>query len=627
MNLFFGTAAATPVEGFMERSQRIGALAGAAPVPLSDRSTVSAIGDGGAVLGRAHDGDRHLVFLGVLQLPLSDWIDAAPTDDPDRCARYLLDRFERHDIRFLDGIDGQFVLALIADSADRLILACDPGGHRSLFYRVTDGRIDFGTNLATVPVLSPGTAIDRSLEDFLLSYEFLPYDRTLFRGVMRLRKGSVLNFSGGRATQSTIATHTAPVMAVSTNDAASVTRQLHNTFMQSLENLLPTQEPVALLLGGFDSALIAAALARLGRTFETFTFRFAEPGYTQRHTDALQTLLGHRHHWVDITPPVIADGLRRYELCFNQPVGQMHYLIETAHACSVIRDAGFRHCLTGDGCDEIFLGYPTVHQRAMLFRRIGTLPHPLLDAAAFALRPSFVERHLGHVARLGRNVLNNLGRSMPVRGHITSRILDEISLDRVRSGDNPIQEKPVEVILTALAAGLDDLSPLRLAYHGKAAVGLNKAKVEGSSAISGLTLQSPYQYPALAAFARSLPDEMMRPKEKTRASATGKHILMRMAEEYRLLPPEIIYQAKASPVTAPVDGWYQGDLRSILTGALATLPFDFNQPYVDSLLRPKFAEELFRRHVGLGRYSSHAISLLATYAALCRHTQRQVSRA
>ena len=627
MNLFFGTAAATPVEGFMERSRRIGAIVGAAPVPLSDRSTVSAIGDGGAVLGRAHDGDRHLVFLGVLQVPVPDWSGAAPVDDPDRCARYLLDRFARLDVRFLDGVDGQFALALVDESTDHLILACDPGGHRSVFYRIANGTIVFSSNLATMPVLCPGIALDRSLEDFLLSYEFLPRNRTPFRDVMRLKKGTVLGFVQGRAIESPVAMPKDPAPTVSTDDPAAVTRQLHDTFMQALERLLPTQEPVAILLGGFDSALIAAALARLGRKFETFTFRFAEPGYTQRHTDALQTLLGHRHHWVDITPPVIADGLRRYELCFNQPVGQMHYLIETAHACSVIRDAGFRHCLTGDGCDEIFLGYPTVHQRAMLFRRIGTLPRPLLDAAAFALKPSLVERHLGHVARLGRNVLNNLGRSMPVRGHITSRVLDEISLDRVRSGDNPNQEKPVEAILVELAAGLDDLSPLRLAYHGKAAVGLNKAKVEGSSAASGLTLQSPYQYPALAAFARGLPDEMMRPKEKTRASATGKHILMRMAEEYRLLPPEIIYQAKASPVTAPVDGWYQGDLRSILTGALATLPFDFNPLYVDSLLRPKLAEELFRRHIGLGRYSSHAISLLATYAALCRHTQRQVSRA
>lgn len=622
MNLFFGTSAASAADGFRERSRRIGAIVGAAPVPLSDRGTVAAIGDGGAVLGCAHSSDRHLVFLGVLQLPLPDWTDGAPVDDPDRCARYLLDRFERLDLRFLDGIDGQFALALVTADGSRAILACDPGGHRSLFYRIADARIDFSTNLATMPVLSPGTAIDRSLEDFLLSYEFLPWDRTPFRDAMRLRKGTILDFAGGRATLSGIATRKVPAATVAANDPASAMRQLHDTFMQSLEYLLPTQEPVALLLGGFDSALIAAALKQLGRTYETFTFRFAEPGYTQRHTDALQTLLGHRHRWIDIAPPVIADGLQRYELCFNQPVGQMHYLIETAYACSVIRDAGFRHCLTGDGCDEIFLGYPTVHQRAMLFRRIGTLPRPMLDAAAFALRPSFIERHLGHVARLGRNVLNNIGRAMPVRGHITSRVLDEISLDRVRNGDNPAQEKPVEAILVELATGLDDLSPLRLAYHGKAAVGLNKAKVEGSSAASGLTLQSPYQYPALAALARSLPDEMMRPKEKTRASATGKHILMRMAEEYRLLPPEIIYQAKASPVTAPVDDWYQADLRSELVGALATLPFDSNRRYVDLLLRPKLAEELFRRHVGLGRYSSHAISLLATYAALLRHASQ-----
>jgi asparagine synthase (glutamine-hydrolysing) len=555
----------------------------------------------------------------VLQKPQPYWSDGAPIDDPDRAARYLLGRFERLETRFLDGIDGQFALALCDPAGDRLVLACDPGGHRSLFYRLDAGSIAFSSNLATMPVLSPGTVIDRSLEDFLLGYEFLPWDRTPFRGVLRLKKGSVMSFAQGRASLSAIASRAAPGERTTVGDLPSVMRRLHDVFMNSLGNLLPGDEPVALLLGGFDSALIAACLARLGRRFETFTFRFEQAGYTQRHADTLQRLLGHRHNWVDMTPAVIADGLARYELCFNQPVGQMHYLIETEHACAAIRARGFRHCLTGDGCDEVFLGYPTVHQRAMLFRRLGRLPKPLRDVASLALRPAFVEAQLGHVARLGRNVIENLGREMPVRGHITARIFDATSLGRLRRGNDPPQEKPVEAILAELAAGLGELSALRLAYHGKAAVGLNKAKVEGCSAATGLTLQSPYQHPALAAFARSLPDELMRPKEDTRAKATGKHILMRMAEEYELLPAEIIYQTKASPVTAPVDAWYTAELKTDLLLAIDRLPFEHDRRYVETMLRPKFAEELFRRHVGLGRYTSHAISLLATYAALLRH--------
>jgi asparagine synthetase B (glutamine-hydrolysing) len=625
MNVFFGVASRQEIEGFGARRDRIESMFESSTAQTLDVSRVAGfayISDGGGALGRAEAGRRHLVYLGTFHRPMPDWPDGIPLDDPDETARRLLTRYGLLKERFLDGIDGQFVLMLYDGDDHRLILASDPGGSRSLFYRVQGGSIEFSTNLAAMFALCPGIEIDRSLEDFMLAYEFLPWDRTVLRGTKRLPKGTILDFQNGIATDlPTKSTADLPA-AVPPEDETTAIRQLHDMFMQSLERMLPSSGPVALLLGGFDSALIAAALARQGREFETFTFRFRESGFTQQHVETLQRLLGHKHTWIDIDPDVIRNGLRRYPLWFGQPAGQMHYLIETAHACLTIRGRGYLHCLTGDGCDEVFLGYPTVHQRAVLFQKLGRLPKPVANIAAWPLRTRFAERHLGHVARLGRNVINILSREMPVRGHISSRVFDGTSLSHLRRSALPQQEMDVEAILVKLASGLDGLSSLRLAYHGKSSVGLNKMKVEGSSAASGLTIQSPYQHPDLARLARSLPDRMMRPAGATKGQAMGKHILMRMAEAYRLLPAEIIYQAKASPVAAPVDEWYMGDLKPDLLAAIQNLPFEYDSSYVDDLLRRKRAEELFRNHVGLGHYAFHAVSMLATYASFARYRKQ-----
>jgi hypothetical protein len=91
-----------------------------------------------------------------------------------------------------------------------------------------------------------------------------------------------------------------------------------------------------------------------------------------------------------------------------------------------------------------------------------------------------------------------------------------------------------------------------------------------------------------------------------------------MAERSELLPPEIIYQPKASPVTAPVDYWYRGPLRTDLLRLVEDLPFAYDENYVATLLKPKLAEEVFRRYGTIGRYASHAMSLLVTYASFAR---------
>ena len=179
-----------------------------------------------------------------------------------------------------------------------------------------------------------------------------------------------------------------------------------------------------------------------------------------------------------------------------------------------------------------------------------------------------------------------------------------------------MQKESVEDILDRLASGLETFTPTRLAYLGKSAVGLNKAKVEGCTALSGLTLQSPFQHPRIVALAKALPDQMLRPKGSSGSREPGKHVLMKMAEMKNLLPPEIIYQAKASPVRAPVDRWYSGQLEQHLLSTIKELPFAVDERYVQNLTRPKLAEELFRRHIGLGHYASHATSMLATYSRI-----------
>jgi hypothetical protein len=75
---------------------------------------------------------------------------------------------------------------------------------------------------------------------------------------------------------------------------------------------------------------------------------------------------------------------------------------------------------------------------------------------------------------------------------------------------------------------------------------------------------------------------------------------------------------KQSPSTSPIDGWYAGPLRGVVDDLLAGLPFEYDRAYVDEILAPKRAEQVFRERVSLGRQAHQVIGLLCSYAAFAR---------
>lgn len=571
----------------------------------------------GEMLGVADADGVTLACLGSIHHPFPGWRVGSPLDDANATAEVLLRRYRERDRLFLDGLVGHFAVAVVDGPSRRVVLGRPPHGGVRFFVWLQEGRLLFSTRLSDFAGLLGGElAVDRSVEDFLLGYEFLPHRRTLYRDVTVLESGRVLVYRQGQTQEHPVS---APrpwgdrFVDAALDDVDEAIETLHGAFEQAVDDQTPTRQEVGVLLGGVDSAVIAATLARRGKEVHTFSFQYADEGYNQRFTDTLAATFGLRNHWVPITPEVIRRGLQRYALHFNQVVGQPHYVIATAEACHAARRQGLTHCFTGDGCDGLFLGYPTVHFRARLIQRLSPFASLLGSLLAFATRSSWLERRLGHPYRILRNVGAILRRPSPARGHIAACTLDGRALEQLRH-DAPRREWETEELLRDLASGLEDTSLVRLAYKGKGRVGLNMTKLEGAATWSGLTLNSPYLHPGMVELAGRMPDAFSRAPGDAKSRATGKYAFLKMIERKRMLPEEIIYQRKQSPVTAPVDEWYWGPLRDFMLRRLEDLPFAVEDTYAESLVRPKLAEKVFRDRV-LSRYVTAAISLLATYAS------------
>lgn len=549
------------------------------------------------------------VISGYLQYPLPEWSAGKPVDSAIVAAKYLLNRFDRKNTDFLYGVHGHFVILIISKKRGDINIATDNCGNRRLFYNTKD-ELQFATHLAALSTTST-SKINRSDTAFFLSYEFLPDHKTILQGVKYLEKDSIAVFSKQLRMEKKRNLVFPPHPEYT--DESVVIDKLYTEFFNAVKRQLPSENKVAVLLGGFDSALVAVTLVKLGKQVETFSFEFEDKSYNQAYTEELSALINCRHNWVKITSDVIGLGLKNYHQSFNQPSSLSHYMIQTNHLVKVIKERGFNYCFTGDGCDDIFLGYPTVYNRAKMFERFGHWPTFITDVFRNIIGNQTVENLLGYSGRIARNIFLVLGRKLPVRGFVANRIFDEFSLNNISQEFNKDTEKHTEECLGRVAHEFESLSLVRLAFKGKSMVSTTRNKTEGASISNGVVLQSPYNDVQLKHFAVSISEELLRPTIKKKARHIGKYAFVEMVRKNKLLPEEMIFQKKASPVTSSVDFWFMGALRTDICKYMTNCPFEVREKYIQNMLRTRKLDNYFRKKT-LGRYLLQPVSLLSTYS-------------
>ena len=493
---------------------------------------------------------------------------------------------------------------------EHLVLAAGRGNHRLFIHETPTGRL--ASSSLSVLARSQSSGIDRSYEDFLLGFSFLPIPRTPYEGIRVLVPGTRLIAENSESVApAVIETPTVP------SSFASAIPELRNRFFASLEELAAGEKRHAVLLGGFDSMLVAASLRQMGHEVHTYTFSFGNPKYEQRNIAEFVASQGIIHHPVQITPELIADNLRTFGSHFFQPGALAHYQIHTLIGSQQIAADGHNRIFNGDGCDALFLSFPTVDQRAALTKRLEMIPDWGIRAGSLALRNRLAERHLGHVGRTMRSMLGNFLLEEPARGHLPNRYIDEYALSQLRVGAAPAQTETIEEIRNRLAQDVVGQVGTRRAFHGNGLTGQSKVKVDGSVAATGLPHFTPYTHPIFRTFVAGLPIDYLK-KQDSSPGGNGKEVLVAMVREYGILPDVIIQQPKQSPSDSPVDNWYRQELRQEIFNQLEDLPFEWDRDYIQIVLQTKWAENWYREKVANNSQTLQAIGLLASYASFGR---------
>jgi asparagine synthase (glutamine-hydrolysing) len=459
--------------------------------------------------------------------------------------------------RLLEKIRGMFALALWDDRKRTLFLVRDRLGVKPLLYASRNGQIAFAS---TARALRAGGFVDEiddgAIADYL-EFGYVTDDRSIYRGAHKVAAGTVVEWCDGKL--KTREYWHPPVLSnkrVSFGEAVEETERL---FLRAVERRLFADVPVgSLLSGGIDSSLVCWAIAQLGGDVTAFTV--GTPGDPADETaDAGDTAkrLGIRHQVLELAEDT-GSNLDELVSAYGEPfacasaLGMLRVSKAVRGSATVL--------LTGDGGDDVFLGYPE-HRHLWLAQKVArSLPGFL--ANGWSANQDKVPQ-VGSLKRL-RSFLNYStgGLGAVAAAHDGLPAYQRYGMLGERLAGVSVPQRDIE---WSTESGRNVLTEFLEYDRAGRFVGEYMTKVDGATMFHSLEARSPFLDQDLWEFASSL-------SFQTRLH--GGRLKSILRELARQKMGDRLASGKKRGFTIPVGRWLVGRWRDALTESLQTSILD-----------------------------------------------------
>jgi asparagine synthase (glutamine-hydrolysing) len=269
----------------------------------------------------------------------------------------LLHGYAQWGDRLVERLNGDFAFALYDRLNERVLLARDRFGVRPLFYAIAGGDLVFASEVKALFASGEVEAApDLEGLDEVFTFWAARAPRTVFRGVRSLEPGWIAVWSEGRLRTDRFY---ALSYRATTEEPSDAVEALDTLLRQSTAIRMRADVPVGgYLSGGLDSTIACALAAPLSpHDFRTFSVTFADPALDESWAQRLvASRLGSVHRIRHIDGGAIArvfpEVVRHVETPLVRTAPAPLYLL-----AQLTREAGIKTVLTGEGSDEVFLGY------------------------------------------------------------------------------------------------------------------------------------------------------------------------------------------------------------------------------------------------------------------------------
>ncbi len=469
--------------------------------------------------------------------------------------------YEEVGLNFARELNGMFALALWDERRERLVLTRDRMGQKPLFYSLTNrGGIVFGSEAKAV-LLHPDvpSELDSAGLTRYLFYEYLPGERSIWRGLKKLLPGHTLIWERGQATITRF--WQPPPRSANPEPFEQAVGSFWHRFREAVARHCRSDVPLGVFLsGGVDSSAVAAAVRanEPDRPFQTFSIGFDDPSFDEsRHARTVADYLGTDHHERVFSAQAVLDLLPEVVQWLDEPFGDASLL--PTHLLSRFARERVTVALGGDGADELMAGYPTFSaERAS--RLFGKLPRFAQD---------LIQHSVGRLPVDHRNLSFDFKAKQFLRGAGKPSALahqrwlgsfngSEIGRLLINPPDFDIEDEHVSRV-AAFGSERDLLGTSLAMYQQTYLPDDILFKVDRASMACGLEVRAPFLDADLDDFLARLPTSYQRCRGVSKR-------LLKQSLLGRL--PESILQRSKKGFGIPVARWLRGPLAPLLGSLL-----------------------------------------------------------
>jgi asparagine synthase (glutamine-hydrolysing) len=260
--------------------------------------------------------------------------------------------------KIFDRLNGMFGLAIWDGQNRRLVVARDAMGIKTVYYRLTEGQLTFGSEIRAV--LAAGASkpeLDPMAVNLFLKFRYTPSPFTIFKGIRKLAPGSMLIVENGRCREERWYDYK-PIPFLRPKEEEEAEQELLQLYKGAVKRHLLSDVPVGILLsGGLDSGLLLALMNQHGKGWPAYTVGYGETFEDDELANASETasLLGARHIPVKLDREEFERSLPKIVDTLEEPVASSS-IVPMYFVCQRARQ-DVKVALIGQGPDEVFGGY------------------------------------------------------------------------------------------------------------------------------------------------------------------------------------------------------------------------------------------------------------------------------
>lgn len=447
--------------------------------------------------------------------------------------------FEKENVSCLDKLNGFFAFAFYDSGKDELHVVRDRYGVKPLYYFIDENKVAFASELKALMHLCGEQELDHEALYAYFRLNYMTGKQTIFRNVYRLLPGEYISVKNKKAEVKRW--YNLPVKKENAG--------LNELLSDAVRIRLHADVPVGCFLsGGVDSSIISALAKQFHNDIHTFSIGFADEPYFDEtsYAELVSKHIGSSHHTFRLKNTDLLENIDPFLKSIDEPFADSSAF--NVYVLSKYTKEHVKVSLSGDGADELFMGY-NKHKAELLSRKLSSrLAAPVLNPVLSLFPDSRNSAFANKIRQLKR--FSYSANLAPMQRYINWACISN--------------EKEVEALLLR-AEGKHFGSLFEEAFLQKDFNPVNYAdlkivlsddmlvKADRMSMRHGLEIRTPFLDYRVVEFAMNLP-------EHKKISGEGQKLILK--NTFRHLLPEEIFSRKKKGFELPLWKWLKHELKN-----------------------------------------------------------------